>query len=487
MTQVREQAETQAAVPAEVMPRAAMPVGAEINGAGAANGAGGPAALPGSRVVASPMGVFARPQASRGWKSMSSSAPDKSVAHPVSGNSVHADNNLVSKNVREFWTSRQRQGHSLHEISYRACFKPQLPEYFISRFTEPGDLVADPFLGRGTTPLQAHLMGRRAAGSDINPLCVMLARPRFAPPLLDAAKERLCKVLALASDFAVDTSPPESDETSGASPTQDDLLHFYHPETLSCLLALRYWFINREQQGSFDGADDWLRMVCLNRLSGHSPGFFSVRTMPPNQAVSAESQRRINESNGLKPEPKDVVGIVMKKSRSLLRSGFSGPHQLPLEESLPPPMLRTTSASNLSYLDDFSTDLIVTSPPFLNIVDYRKDNWLRCWFAGINADELKISGYSSVADWRSFIRDAFVEMCRVVRDGGHIAFEVGEVRNGEVQLEDEVLLAVESLPLELDSVLINQQEFTKTSNLWGVRNNKSGTNTNRIVLFRRAD
>ena len=418
---------------------------------------------------------------------MSSLVPAKAVARTpasrVAGNRSH----LVSKNVREFWTSRQRQGHSLHEISYRACFKPQLPEYFIGRFTEPGDLVADPFLGRGTTPLQAHLMGRRAAGSDINPLCVMLARPRFAPPPLDAVKERLCKALALASDVAVDTSSPKSGETSGASPTQDDLLHFYHPETLFCLLALRHWFINREQQGSFDGIDDWLRMVCLNRLSGHSPGFFSVRTMPPNQAVSAESQRRINESNGLQPEPKDVVEIVMKKSRSLLRSGYTGQPQLPIEEPLPSPILQTTSADNLYYLESSSADLIVTSPPFLNIVDYRKDNWLRCWFAGINADELNISGHSSVAEWSSFIRDAFLEMCRVVKNGGHIAFEVGEVRNGEVQLEDEVLLAVEGLPLVLDSVLINQQEFTKTSNLWGVCNNKGGTNTNRIVLLRRSD
>ena len=426
---------------------------------------------------------------------MSSSAPPKAAARTPSGRVAGSSRRSVTKSVREFWTSRQRQGHSLHEISYRACFKPQLPEYFISRFTEPGDLVADPFLGRGTTPLQAHLMGRRAAGSDINPLCVMLARPRFAPPPLAEVKSRLLEVLEEQNPETTQSPGSAADSAAGAAVskndesavTQDDLLLFYHPETLSQLNKLRQWFLHREQAGSFDGTDDWLRMICLNRLSGHSSGFFSVRTMPPNQAVSAESQRRINESNGLQPEPKDVVEIVMKKSRSLLRSGYTGQPQLPMEEPLPAPMLRTSSASDLSYLDDFSTDLIVTSPPFLNIVDYRKDNWLRCWFAGINADELNISGHSSVSEWRAFIRDAFVEMCRVVRDGGHIAFEVGEVRNGEVQLEDEVLLAVGGLPLELDSVLINQQEFTKTSNLWGVRNNKGGTNTNRIVLLRRAD
>ena len=57
--------------------------------------------------------------------------------------------------VNEFWTARQRQGNSLHEVSYRACFKPQLPRFFIERFTKPGDIVYDPFMGRGTTLIEA--------------------------------------------------------------------------------------------------------------------------------------------------------------------------------------------------------------------------------------------------------------------------------------------------------------------------------------------
>lgn len=379
----------------------------------------------------------------------------------------------TSWEVREFWTAQQRQGHSMHEISYRACFKPQLPEYFIDRYTEPGDLVADPFLGRGTTPLQAYLMGRRAAGSDINPLCVMLARPRFNPPPLESVRARLQSVLgSCVSDFVDDG-------------LADDLLAFYHPVTLSQLFILRQWFIDREAAGELDSVDDWVRMVCLNRLSGHSPGFFSVRTMPPNQAVSAGSQRRINERMGQQPEPKDIVNIVMRKSRSLLRSGYPG-SQIPFGGQLSPPILHTTSADNLGYLDDSVVDLVVTSPPFLNIVDYHKDNWLRCWFAGIDADKVQISGYSSVAEWRSFIHKALDELCRVVKRDGHIAFEVGEVRNGKVKLEEEVIRAAEGLPITLQSVLVNQQQFTKTSNLWGVKNNSAGTNTNRVVLLKKS-
>ncbi|MGA2663256.1 MAG: DNA methyltransferase, partial [Verrucomicrobiota bacterium] len=52
--------------------------------------------------------------------------------------------------INEFWTAKQRAASRLHEVSYRACFKPQLPRFFIERLTAPGDLVHDPFMGRGT-------------------------------------------------------------------------------------------------------------------------------------------------------------------------------------------------------------------------------------------------------------------------------------------------------------------------------------------------
>src|SRR5215468_3116983 len=55
--------------------------------------------------------------------------------------------------VNEFWTSKQRAASSLHEISYRACFKPQLPRFFAERLTTAQDTVYDPFLGRGTTTI----------------------------------------------------------------------------------------------------------------------------------------------------------------------------------------------------------------------------------------------------------------------------------------------------------------------------------------------
>jgi hypothetical protein len=79
----------------------------------------------------------------------------------------------------------------------------------------------------------------------------------------------------------------------------------------------------------------------------------------------------------------------------------------------------------------------------------------------------------------------FRELHRVLRPGGYIAFEVGEVRKGTVRLEEVVLECGADANLRAKLILINDQEFTKTANCWGVDNNTRGTNTNRIVLFQK--
>src|SRR5207247_8594291 len=106
---------------------------------------------------------------------------------------VTVDDRTISVDtfVNEFWTSRQRAAHSLHEVSYRACFKPQLPRFFIERLTRAGDTVYDPFMGRGTTLLEAALFGRTPAGCDVNPLSTVLLQPRLSPPHYSEFADRL--------------------------------------------------------------------------------------------------------------------------------------------------------------------------------------------------------------------------------------------------------------------------------------------------------
>src|SRR3954452_16689533 len=82
------------------------------------------------------------------------------------------------------WKDQQRLwGHSYHPMcSYLASFPAALTHAFIARYSRPGDVVVDPFSGRGTTPLQACAEGRIGAGNDLNPLAHLLTAAKVDPP-----------------------------------------------------------------------------------------------------------------------------------------------------------------------------------------------------------------------------------------------------------------------------------------------------------------
>jgi DNA methylase len=373
----------------------------------------------------------------------------------------------VNTFTNEFWTAKQRAAHSLHEISYRACFKPQLPRFFIERLTRPGDIVYDPFMGRGTTLVEAALLGRHPYGCDVNPLSGILCEPRLRPPLLAEVQQGLAAV-----DFTDAGEMPE------------ELLVFYHGDTLRQISALRKHLLDRERTGALNSVDRWIRMVAVNRLTGHSTGFFSVYTLPPNQAVSARAQAKINSRLNQTPTARDVPGIILSKSRALLRD-VTPEVRRHLERVAESARIVIGVSSSTPSIEGDSIGLAITSPPFLDVVDYKSDNWLRSWFSGIDAAAVPVTLTKQIDAWKAFVTSTLTELRRILRPHGHVAFEVGEVRGGAVRLDEVVIPAGIAAGLEPVLVLVNAQEFTKTANCWGVTNNSKGTNTNRVVVFRK--
>ncbi|WP_457623490.1 DNA methyltransferase [Persephonella sp.] len=366
--------------------------------------------------------------------------------------------------ISEYWTSKQRQANNIHEISYRACFKPQLPNFFITKLTKEGDWIYDPFMGRGTTLVEGALLGRNVIGNDINPLSKILTEPRLIPPSLERVVNRLGEINL---EKNVDVS-------------KEDLFMFFSERTLIQIVNLKNYLLEKEKTNSLDLIDKWIRMVATNRLTGHSKGFFSVYTLPPNQAVSRERQILINKKRNQKPEDKNIKELIIKKTRHLLRDlkkeDFEGEIHY---------KLMINPADKTPEIPNESVKLIVTSPPFLDVVNYSKDNWLRCWFNGIDVKKVedKMLLCRTLKCWEYGMEKVFYEMFRVLKKGGFIAFEVGEVRNGKIKLDHSVVKIGKKVGLRYLGTLINLQEFTKTSNIWGIENNKKGTNTNRLVIF----
>jgi hypothetical protein len=311
-------------------------------------------------------------------------------------------------------------------------------------------------------------MGRDVIANDASPLSRILTEPRFFPPLISAVEKRL------------GTIPPATEETD------IDLSMFYHPDTVQEIVALRTYLLNRRSGCRDDMLDRWIAMVATNRLTGHSSGFFSVYTLPPNQAVSQKSQERINRKRRQEPEYRDTRRIILNKTKSLLRL-LSESDQKNLLRAGKKALLLTRDARSTPQIPERSVQLTVTSPPFLDIVQYREDNWLRCWFNGLDGKAIgkSITMARTLAEWTSVMGSVFEELFRITRPGGYVAFEVGEVRKKTIRLEEHVVPLGRSAGFECPCVIINQQQFTKTSNIWGVDNMASGTNTNRIVVFRK--
>ena len=364
----------------------------------------------------------------------------------------------------ELWTAKQRQMHSLHyAISYRASFKPELPDFCIRKYSCPGDVVVDPFCGRGTTALQANLLGRSAWVNDANPLAVSITQAKTRPVLLREIEKFLNEIHWQKN---VKINPSSS------------LLAFYHRETLRELYLLKEAIIQDNSDVS-----RFVQLLALSRLHGHSAGFFSAYSMPQ-LSVLPTAQRRINAKRGEEPTYRPIVPRILAKGRRALQDDGVEAIRIQSEHN----RYRIGDARDLRGWADHSADLIVTSPPFLNCVNYLDDNWLEHWFLDIDACQLKgkIIQTASLNVWMDFVAAVLKEMARILRLGGVCVLEVGDVcsRGVKINLDETVAqITKEQSELQLVEVFIHKQEFTKLANCFSVSNNRKGTNTQRLLVF----
>ncbi len=386
----------------------------------------------------------------------------------------------------ELWTAKQRQMHRIHyAISYRASFKPELPHYFISKYLKPknriskndplrdkiGQVVLDPFGGRGTTIIQANLQGYRGIHNDLSPVSIFLAKARRQISSFETLEK---KVLSLDLSKKIVLNPIEKKQ----------LLPFFHPKTLNEIANLKNIFLSKKKS---DPDLDYIVLTALSRLHGHSDGFLSVYSFPQ-ISILPIAQIKNNLKLGQKPEYRPIQERIIRKMKQDLS------HPLPefYHQVSKKNLYIQNDARNLKEVHSGSVDLIVTSPPFLDKVDYQTDNWMRAWFLNISSElkEAPLMVTPLLDEWCTFMREVMVEMGRVLKVGSRAVIEVGEVavgpKNTNLFLEERMLeclpLLVDGGVLKAEGVYINKQEFTKLSHCWSVSNNFRGTNTNRCLV-----
>ncbi len=114
-----------------------------------------------------------------------------------------------------------------------------------------------------------------------------------------------------------------------------------------------------------------------------------------------------------------MAAIILKKSRSLLRN-VSETEGANLNRVRGNALFLCHDAAHTPELADGSVRLTVTSPPFLDVVQYALDNWLRGWFNGLPVDEIagRITMARSVEAWSEAMAGVLGELFRVTRPGG---------------------------------------------------------------------
>ena len=356
-----------------------------------------------------------------------------------------------------FWIQKQRQGHSLHYVvPYQACFAPQIPKFFIQKYSKEGDIVLDPFCGRGTTVFEANQLNRIGVGVDISPLAIQVAKSKLNKVTLKQIVDRLKQI-----DFSKEILDD-----------YEDFKDIYHPKTYSQLMNLR-------NQLKDTPVDNLIKTIILGRLHGHSKAFFSVWTFNV-ISLSKERIKKQAEKRGIKPEFRDVVPRIIEKAKTILRDD-----------------IKEQTGSD-AYIADISkglnleekADLIITSPPFLKVINYIDDNWLRFWFLDYDKEQLRkvLVQTNNLEEYREFIKKSMKEMYKNLNKGKYCIIEVGDVKHKgkKFYLDHLIVELAEEVGFNVEKVIINYMTAPKISKAFSLKKNQNGgTQTNRCVVMKK--
>lgn len=283
------------------------------------------------------------------------------------------------------------------------------PEEFVAKyveaFTKMGDYVFDPFCGRGTAILQALLMGRNSAGTDINPVayCVSNAKAR-----IPAESDVMDRLEELETSFGR--------KQSGIGDEVCELPEFfryaYHPDTLRPLVFLR----NALDWRNGD-VDRFVAALTLGSLHGEmdkSRSYFSNQ-MPRTISTKPRYSVRYWRRHRLKPPRRKVFELL----RAMTNYRLDG--EVPSGKGAVSLCDARDSGEMFRDLEG-RVRLIITSPPYLNVTRYEEDQWLRLWFLGFESKPTyqqvsRDDRHSSEMNYWDFLTEAWEGIAPLVRKG----------------------------------------------------------------------
>jgi site-specific DNA-methyltransferase (adenine-specific) len=393
--------------------------------------------------------------------------------------------------------------------SYLASFPAALAHAFIARYSRPGDVVLDPFSGRGTTPLQACAEGRIGVGNDLNPFAHLLTAAKVEPATRAQASTRLAGLrlawhagsadwLALGervwTDPTADTSlvPVAGSGTrpdEGVETVPIEVALAFHPRTLGQLLFVR------TRLRLEDRTDRFLAAALTGILHGKSASYLS-ELMPNTFSMAPRYVRDFARRTAFASPERDVFNGLAKKLDRLYRTGPPSAEGVGLLGDARDVAPRMQVAMHERGRPERAR-LVVTSPPYLRVVKYGYYNWLRTWFLGFDARAIDatLDDAHHREPYLAFLRDVLAGLRPVLADDAVVVLVVGDVETdrgrrirGGVGLAARVWeSAAEPEGYRLAGVALDDVAATrKMTKLWGDEAGQA-TKTDRILVLGATD
>ena len=390
------------------------------------------------------------------------------------------------------WKAKPRLwGHSLHPMcSYLASFPAALAHAFIARYTRPGDVVLDPFSGRGTAPLQAAAEGRIGVGNDLNPFAYLLTAAKIEPPTVAEARTRAVALrLAWASDAArwlalardVQAAPADG----GPDPVPAEVALAFHPRTFAQVLFLQHAL-------DLDAPPDrFLAAAIAGMLHGKTPSYLST-LMPNTFSMAPRYVRDFAARTAYSPPERDAFDRLDAKLARLFRDAPPRGVGVALLGDARDAGTRARSALRARRLPD-QARLVLTSPPYLRVLKYGYYNWLRLWFLGheARAVDASLDDAHRRAPYLVFLREVLHDLRPALAPDAVVALVIGDVRmdRGRASSEGHDLAervweeAAQPEGYRLAGIADDDvQAHRKMTQLWG-REAGRATLTDRIVVL----
>jgi len=326
------------------------------------------------------------------------------------------------------WKAQPRLwGHSFHPMcSYLASFPAALAHAFIARYSRPGDVVLDPFSGRGTAPVQAAAAGRIGVGNDLNPFAHLLTAAKLEAPTLAEARLRATALrLAWAGGapgwIELAASIQAAPATGGPAAVPEEVALAFHPRTFAQVLFLR------DSLGLDRPVDRFLAAALAGALHGKTPSYLST-LMPNTFSMAPRYVRDFATRTAFESPERDAFDRLDAKLIRLYRDPVPRGEGVALLGDARNAGSRAAQALRARGLPD-RVRLVVTSPPYLRVLKYGYYNWLRAWFLGFDSKAIDASLDDSHrrAPYLEFLRTVLRDLRPTLTDDGIVVLIVGDV------------------------------------------------------------